>query len=233
MILSDRLESIIELIPRGCACADIGCDHGFVSIELVSRGICPRVYGMDLREGPLERARENVRAAGLEESITLMLSDGFEKLEPGMVKTAVIAGMGGTLITDIIEKGMKVVEQMDEFVVQPQSNIPEFRNHLRLKGFEIVRNNVIRDAGKYYFPMKIRYTGRCDESAALGITPEDRYGADLIREDRGLSEYLEYEMNSMEKILERLLSEEGDHEERVRDIRSLMELNRKIYSGTD
>ena len=60
MILSDRLESIIELVPEGLVCADIGCDHGLISIELVSRNIAPFVYGMDLREGPLERARENI-----------------------------------------------------------------------------------------------------------------------------------------------------------------------------
>ncbi len=233
MILSARLESIIEMVPKGCICADIGCDHGFVAIELVSRGICPVVIGMDLREGPLDRARENVREAGLEESIHLRLSNGFEKIIPGEVQTAVIAGMGGTLITDIIEKGMPVVEKMEEFIVQPQSNIPEFRNHLRLKGFEIIRNNVICDAGKYYFPMKIRYTGKCDKTAENGITPEDRYGADLISEDRGLSEYLEFEMNSMEKILERLLSEEGNHDERISQMRALMELNRQIYSKTD
>ena len=231
MILSDRLESIIELVPKGLVCADIGCDHGFVSIELVSRNISPRVIGMDLREGPLERARENVLDAGLQDRIQLRLSNGFEKLSPGEVGTAVIAGMGGMLMTDIIENGMPVVKQLEEFVVQPQSNIPEFRNHLRWSGFEIIRNNVVYDAGKYYFPMKIRYTGICSDAEDNGITAEDRYGADLISENRGLSEYLEYEMSSFEKILERLRSEKGDHENRICEMQMLMELNRSIYKG--
>ena len=231
MILSDRLESIIELVPKGLVCADIGCDHGFVSIELVSRNISPRVIGMDLRKGPLERARENVLDAGLQDRIQLRLSNGFEKLSPGEVGTAVIAGMGGMLMTDIIENGMPVVKQLEEFVVQPQSNIPEFRNHLRRSGFEIIRNNVVYDAGKYYFPMKIRYTGICSDAEDNGITAEDRYGADLISENRGLSEYLEYEMSSFEKILERLRSEKGDHENRICEMQMLKELNRSIYKG--
>ena len=233
MILSDRLESIIGLVPEGLVCADIGCDHGFISIELVSRGICPSVIGMDLREGPLERARDNVRAAGLQDRIDLRLSDGFEGIRPGEVRTAVIAGMGGMLIRDIIEKGMPVIKQMEAFVVQPQSNIPEFRNYLRRNGFEIIRNNVVLDAGKYYFPMKIRYTGVCDETAGDTITPEDRYGADLIMEDRGLSTYLEYEIDSLGNILERLLEQEGDHEARIEEIRSLMEQNRKVFLHKD
>ncbi|MBO4883319.1 MAG: tRNA (adenine(22)-N(1))-methyltransferase TrmK, partial [Lachnospiraceae bacterium] len=69
MRLSDRLENILELVPGGLACADIGCDHGFMAIELVSRGISPKVIASDLRTGPLERARENIEKAGLSDKI--------------------------------------------------------------------------------------------------------------------------------------------------------------------
>ena len=228
MRLSDRLENILELVPGGLACADIGCDHGFMAIELVSRGISPKVIASDLRTGPLERARENIEKAGLSDKISLIISDGFSAIEPGSVKTAVIAGMGGMLIRDILTNGMDCIKQMDEFIVQPQSNIPEFRNFLRQSGFEIKRNNVLIDAGKYYFPMRIKYTGKTDENPS--ITPEDRYGADLIKEDRGLSDYLGAEMSSYEKILEKLISESGEHNERTEEIRELMELNRSVRS---
>ena len=228
MRLSDRLENILELVPGGLACADIGCDHGFMAIELVSRGIAPKVIASDLRTGPLERARENVEKAGLSDKISLIISDGFSAIEPGSVKTAVIAGMGGMLIRDILTSGMDCINQMDEFIVQPQSNIPEFRNFLRQSGFEIKRNNVLIDAGKYYFPMRIKYTGKIDVNPS--ITPEDRYGADLIEEDRGLSDYLDAEMSSYEKILEKLISESGEHNERTEEIRELMELNRNVRS---
>ena len=228
MRLSDRLENILELVPGGLACADIGCDHGFMAIELVSRGIAPKVIASDLRTGPLERARENVEKAGLSDKISLIISDGFSAIEPGSVKTAVIAGMGGMLIRDILTSGMDCIKQMDEFIVQPQSNIPEFRNFLRQSGFEIKRNNVLIDAGKYYFPMRIKYTGKIDENPS--IIPEDRYGADLIEEDRGLSDYLDAEMSSYEKILEKLISESGEHNERTEEIRELMELNRDVRS---
>ena len=230
MRLSDRLENILELVPKGLACADIGCDHGFMAIELVSRGISPKVIASDLRTGPLERARENVEKAGLSDKISLIISDGFSAIEPGSVKTAVIAGMGGMLIRDILISGMDCIKQMDEFIVQPQSNIPEFRNFLRLNGFEIKRNNVLIDAGKYYFPMRIRYTGKSEDGADPSITPEDRYGADLIKENRGLSDYLDAEMSSYERILEKLISESGEHNERTEEIRELMELNRNIRS---
>ncbi len=228
MRLSDRLESIIEMVPRGEICADIGCDHGFVSIELVGRGISPKVVASDLREGPLASARENIKNAGLEDKIKLMISDGFDAYEPGEVTTAVIAGMGGVLIKDMLIKGKECISKMGAFIVQPQSNIPEFRNFLRLNGYEIERNEIVLDAGKYYFPMRIRYTGKDAEGEDTSITPQDRYGADLIEEDRGLSEYLEFQMASYEKIYEKLCSENGMHDERTIEIKSLMELNRSI-----
>ena len=230
MRLSDRLENILELVPKGKVCADIGCDHGFTSIELISRGISPEVYASDLRPGPLERARENIRKAGLEDRIKIFLSDGFESYEAGSVQTAVIAGMGGMLMKDILTKGMDCIEKMDEFVVQPQSNIPEFRVFLRLSGFEIIRNNVILDSGKYYFPMKIRYTGKECTDRSEEITAADRYGFDLITQDRGLSDYLDFEYSSYEKILAGLISEKGMHDERTEEMKSLMELNREIRS---
>jgi len=228
MRLSDRLESIIELVPRGEICADIGCDHGFTSIELISRGISPKVYASDLREGPLASARENVRNAGLEDKISLRISDGFGSYEPGEVSTAVIAGMGGVLIRDMLIRGKECVMKMGAFVVQPQSNIPEFRNFLRLNGYEIERNEIVLDAGKYYFPMRIRYTGKDASGEDTSITAEDRYGADLIAENRGLSEFLDFQMESYEKICEKLCKEDGTHDDRTRELKSLMELNRSI-----
>ncbi len=230
MRLSDRLESIIELVPRGEICADIGCDHGFTSIELIGRDISPMVIASDLREGPLASARENIKNAGLEDKIKLMISDGFDAYRPGEVSTAVIAGMGGVLIKDMLIKGKECVSEMGAFVVQPQSNIPEFRNFLRLNGYEIERNEIVLDAGKYYFPMRIRYTGKCPESEDSSITAEDMYGADLIRENRGLSDYLNFQMESYEKIFERLRLEDGEHDDRTLELKSLMELNRSIRS---
>jgi tRNA (adenine22-N1)-methyltransferase len=237
MRLSDRLESIIELVPEGRVCADIGCDHGFISIELVSRGISPYVYAADLRPGPLETARENIRNAGLEDRIKTVLSDGFDLLKPGDIQTAVIAGMGGVLMTEILGRASEHTAFMDGgFVVQPQSNIQEFRQFLRSNGYEIMENRIVRDAGKYYFPMKIRACSAAVESAdteagGMSIELSDRYGEDLLREDRGLSEYLEYEMDSLKKIKEKLLSEEGSHEDRISEIDHLMELNRTAFLG--
>ena len=45
------MQAVSALVPKGHVAADIGCDHGFVSIDLVQRSICPHVYAADVRKG--------------------------------------------------------------------------------------------------------------------------------------------------------------------------------------
>ena len=67
MQLSKRLQMVAAQVLSGGVLADIGCDHGFTSIYLVSGGQVSRAIAMDVREGPLERAAEHVAESGLQE----------------------------------------------------------------------------------------------------------------------------------------------------------------------
>ena len=93
-----RLRAIAGMVTKGNRLADVGCDHGYLSIWLVSEKTVPSAIAMDVRPGPLSRARENITRYGLEDYIETRLSDGLAKLEPGEGDTLVIAGMGGPLI---------------------------------------------------------------------------------------------------------------------------------------
>ena len=67
---------------------------------------------------------------GLTDKIQVRLSDGLSELNEGEADALVIAGMGGKLMISILEKkdlrrlGIRVA------VLQPQSDIPEFRQYL-------------------------------------------------------------------------------------------------------
>ena len=58
--LSKRLQMSADYVRRGCAAADVGCDHAYMAIYLVQNRIAGRVIAMDINEGPLSRARQNV-----------------------------------------------------------------------------------------------------------------------------------------------------------------------------
>ena len=74
MELSKRLHMVASMVEKGSIPADVGCDHGYVAVYLIREGVCPRVFAMDVNEGPLERAREHVEEFG-----GLAGKGGFEK----------------------------------------------------------------------------------------------------------------------------------------------------------
>ena len=69
MKLSKRLETVVSFVETGSRVADVGTDHGYVPIALAERGIAVHGVAMDVREGPLARAREHIRRHGLELSL--------------------------------------------------------------------------------------------------------------------------------------------------------------------
>lgn len=78
MRLSKRLELVASFVPEGSRLADVGTDHGYIPIALAERNVICRAVAMDLRPGPLERAKAHICQAGLEEQIETRLSDGLK-----------------------------------------------------------------------------------------------------------------------------------------------------------
>lgn len=62
MELSKRLNAVASLVTEGYRLADIGTDHAYIPIYLVSSGKIPEAVAMDVNRGPLLRAEENIRA---------------------------------------------------------------------------------------------------------------------------------------------------------------------------
>ena len=154
--LSERLQTVADMVTEGRTVADIGTDHGFVPIYLIGTGKASRVIAMDVRSGPLDRAKSHVIEYNYETQIECRLSDGMEKLLPGEAQTITCAGMGGPLMQKIIEKGNPRELGITEMILQPQSDIVQFRMYLRDNDYEIVDEQLILEEGKYYMPMKIR-----------------------------------------------------------------------------
>lgn len=166
IFLSARLRMLAGMVTPGNRIVDVGCDHGYLSIYLVQTGICPGAVGMDLREGPLSAARAHVEEYGLGDYIDLRLSDGLAEYVPGEAQTMICAGMGGRLMEKILTQGMEKAGEMKELILQPQSELSGFRSFLRSSGFDIVREEALREDGKFYFAMKVVPGGKRPENAA-------------------------------------------------------------------
>lgn len=203
ILLSKRLKAIADMIPEGQRLADVGCDHGFLSIYLVQTGKIPGALAMDVRKGPLAAAALHVKEAGLEKQIETRLSDGLAAFCAGEAQTLVCAGMGGPLMQRILTAYPDKTESFQDFLLQPQSEIREFRSFLRGNGYKIMEERILLEDGKYYFPTWVRR----GEAPAEGELTEvfDRYGETLIRKkDPLLRQYLIQQEKVLNAIEEKL-----------------------------
>lgn len=152
-VLSKRLNRLSQMVTEGNRLADIGTDHGYLPIELVKNKRIPFALAMDVRKGPLSKATEHIAEAGLEDYIKVRLSDGLEKLEPGEVDTVVMAGMGGRLMTKILDR-WEDLSSVKEWIFSPQSEVDLFRHYIAKRGLQIVEEDLISEEDKFYFMMK-------------------------------------------------------------------------------
>lgn len=228
MELSKRMQAVTDMVTAGNTAADVGCDHGYVSIALIRQQICPHVIAMDINEGPLERAAAHIEQYGMTDYIETRLSDGVSALKAGEADTLICAGMGGRLILHILEQGREVTSLMKEWILQPQSEIALVRAYIRKQGYTICDERMICEEGKYYPVIKVCLTDLIPLSNRLPVMdqipfsdriPEenadniaDKFGPILLqKKDAVLYEYLIWQQAKYETILETLRHEEAEN----------------------
>ena len=147
------------LVPPGIAVADIGSDHAYLPVHLVRSGHCPRAIASDIGEGPLENARKTVQRAGLEGKIGLRLSDGFSQFAPDDAGCWVLAGMGGTLMSRLMDAAPWLCSPGTILAAQPMRHAEDLRAWLIAHGFLIELESACRDAGRDYLALRAVYDG--------------------------------------------------------------------------
>lgn len=213
---------VADSVTKGNVVADVGCDHAYISIYLVEGKIAPKTIALDVNEGPLLRAQENIISYGMENLITTRLSDGLHMLKPNEVDSIVIAGMGGALMIRILEEGSECVAAAKELILQPQSEIWRVREYLHNLNFEITKEDMCIDEGKYYTVLYAQPQSRgctsllqenrdsfCEEREVTKDAEElyNRYGRYLLENKHPvLQQFLEKERAKAYQIRENLES---------------------------
>lgn len=149
-MLTPRLLTIFSNVLQEKPMADIGTDHAYLPVELVRGQVVPRAIASDINTGPLERAQAHIVRAGLSEKIETRLGSGLTVLSPGEVSTIVIAGMGGYLITELIEASLDTAHAADRLVLQPMNNAEVLRHFLEDNGFKIIKEDLAREDRRIY-----------------------------------------------------------------------------------
>ena len=184
--LSDRLLACCNFIKPGDRVADVGCDHGYLGIYLLTNGIAKSVIESDVAEGPLQSAMRNAVKYGTKNKMSFHLSDGVQNI-PRDFDTIVCAGMGADTIISILTAAPWLRDGRYRLILQCQSKRPELRQWLYDTGYRINRETLAKDGKFVYTIMEVVY------DPGHGITPAETYISQQLLEDNHplLPEYYE------------------------------------------
>lgn len=171
--LKPRLRAVADMVRNGSILADIGTDHAYLPAFLLSEGVIPHALVADVNKGPLDNAQATVSHYGLSDKTELFLSDGLKSVPVERADDIVIAGMGGILISGILDACPQIKDPSKKLILQPQSHSEDLRKWLFSNGFEITEEKACFEDGKVYICMSAVFTGKavCKAEADLIFGP--------------------------------------------------------------
>ena len=145
----ERLDCAIELLSGAGVVADIGCDHGRLSCALIQRELVQRCIAIDISAPSLLKAERLIRQIGQEGRIETRLGDGLQPLSTGEADAIAVLGMGGTLMTQILDVDPPLMGART-CVLQPMRAAEDIRRWLFERNYPVLEDRVALDAGRYY-----------------------------------------------------------------------------------
>jgi tRNA (adenine22-N1)-methyltransferase len=150
MKMSRRLSMLSEWVPSGARFADIGTDHALLPVYLAGAGRVAFAVAGDVNPGPVEAARRQVAETGLANIVSVRQGDGLAVLAPGEVDTVCMAGMGGSLMTRLLEEAGDRLKGVRTLVLSPHVAEDAVRRWLMAHGFVLDRERLLEEDGVIY-----------------------------------------------------------------------------------
>ena len=146
-----RLSTLAQMVDQGARVADIGTDHAYLPIQLVKEGKVDYAIASDVAAGPLENAEKDIIAAGLKNKIETRLGSGLETISAkDRIDTVIIAGMGGKLMTNILNEAWSRNFHFATLILEPNVGEPSVREWLSAHKYQIINEKIIAEAGHIY-----------------------------------------------------------------------------------
>ncbi len=158
--ISNRLLECAKRVSKNSKIVDVGSDHAHLPIYLCLNKIISYAIACDINIGPLEISKKNIKKYNLENLICTRISDGLKNIQDTEVNEVIIAGMGGNLISNILDKSLKQNKKFKKYILQPVQHESNLREYLCNSGFEITYENIIESDKKIYLIMEAIYSNK-------------------------------------------------------------------------
>jgi tRNA (adenine22-N1)-methyltransferase len=209
-MLSDRLKAIASMVPKSATVADIGCDHGKIAVELISNGTAQKVICADISGASLDKARKLANAKGFEARVSLRQGDGLSVLEAREADIAVIAGMGGELIADILQSGME--KAPDTLVLSSNTASGLLRKWLYDNGYIIVDEELVFET-RHFYPVMLAMKGNAEPLSLI----EQEFGPVLLKKrHKVLKQLVRKRIEVTKDIRKKLIKANQENKEALR-----------------
>ena len=175
--ISPRLLACADFVAPGDRVADIGCDHGYLSIYLLTEGRARSAIASDVKEMPLMSAVKNAEKYGVRDRMEFYLSDGVRSI-PRDFDCMICAGMGGDTMISILESSPWLKDKKYRLILQCQSKTPMLRKYLSESGWRIAKETVLQDGRFLYTIMEVLW-----DPAYPRLSPAQCYFPPALLED--------------------------------------------------
>lgn len=211
-----RTEKLCALLDRCSYFADIACDHGYIAEYMLDNGLCDRAVVSDISAKSLAKAENLLKSYIQSGRCRAVCCDGLTEIDKD-IDTAVIAGIGGDEITDILESAFIP----ENFLFQPMKNCRRLRAFLLGRGCRLVDDNLFYDRGRYYFYIKGSRTG-----GTVGYSQAElEFGRDSLKNPL-FYDYLREEIDKKSTY-----AVQDMNEEHKKEYESSLEFMREVCNG--
>lgn len=145
----ERLLCAMELLAGARVVADVGCDHGRLSCALVQQDPQVRCVATDISEPSLKKAESLARRIGAQNRVETRLGDGLAPLAEGEADALAILGMGGTLMSRILDVSPPL-NGAETCVLQPMRAAEDIRRWLYERCYPVLDDRVVKESSRYY-----------------------------------------------------------------------------------
>lgn len=148
--MKKKINFLTSLFPKKVFLTiDVGCDHGYLSIQLMKENKSEYVINVDNKIKPLRNAIQNTSKYFFSNKIVNFLNDGLYEMQNDLCPDViVIAGIGGLQIIEILKKS--TIVNFKKLILQPEGNFLKLRKWLIENNYKIMDENVIKNNDVFY-----------------------------------------------------------------------------------